>query len=215
MRRFLILPMSLLLAQPALAHHPLGDAAPQTLIEGLLSGLAHPVIGLDHLAFVVLAGIAAALAGIKLPGFGWTGFKFTGAASFVAATVLGTLVHLAGIELPLAELVIAGSVVVLGLALLAARQVSGPLALVGFALAGLFHGWAYGEAVVGSEMVAVGAYLAGFGAIQTLLAWGVALLTARALAVPEGVMTARIAAAVCLGIGLTFAFDTVEGLILG
>ncbi|PKO63289.1 MAG: urease accessory protein UreJ, partial [Betaproteobacteria bacterium HGW-Betaproteobacteria-17] len=35
----------------ALAHHPMGGMTPQTLSQGLLSGLGHPVIGLDHLAF--------------------------------------------------------------------------------------------------------------------------------------------------------------------
>lgn len=201
----LLLPLALLAATPALAHHPLGDVAPQTFAHGLLSGLAHPVIGLDHLAFVVLAGIAAAL----------TGLRMTGALAFVAATVAGTFVMLAGATLPLAELVIAGSVVVLGALLVMGRQLAGPVALGGFALAGLFHGWAYGEAVVGSEMTAVGAYMVGFGLIQFAIAWGVAQLTTRALANPNGLISARIAAAICLGIGFTFAFETVEGMILG
>jgi urease accessory protein len=115
----------------------------------------------------------------------------------------------------MAELVIAASVVILGALLVTGRQVSGPAALGGFALAGLFHGWAYGQAVVGSEMTAVGAYLVGFGLIQFAIAWGVAQLTARALANPNGLMTARIAAAICLGVGFTFAFENLEGLILG
>lgn len=208
MNRRLLSPLlapALLAAAPALAHHPMGGEAPQTLAHGLLSGLAHPVIGLDHLAFVVLAGIAAALVGRNL----------AGAGAFVAATVVGTLVHLAGIGLPLAELVIAGSVVVLGALLVAGRTVAGPVALAGFGLAGLFHGWAYGEAVIGSEMTAVGAYLAGFGLVQFAIAWGVAQLTGRVLAAPNGPVTARLAAAICLGIGFAFAFEHVEGLILG
>ena len=39
---------------------------PTTLYEGLVSGLAHPVIGLDHLAFIVAAGLIAAVAGMSL-----------------------------------------------------------------------------------------------------------------------------------------------------
>jgi urease accessory protein len=199
------LPLALLLASPALAHHPMGGEAPQTLWHGLLSGVAHPVIGLDHLAFVVLAGLAAALAGRGL----------SGALAFVAATLAGTGVHLAGVALPLTELVIAGSVVTLGAVLLAGRDLSGPVALGGFALAGLFHGWAYGAAVVGSEPMPVVAYLIGFGLVQTASAAGVAWLAAQALMRPQGAMQARLAAAVCLGIGLTFAVETVEGLLLG
>jgi len=43
-------------AAGAEAHHAMGGTMPQTLAQGLLSGLAHPVIGLDHLAFTVAAG---------------------------------------------------------------------------------------------------------------------------------------------------------------
>lgn len=37
------------LARPALAHHAMGNTTPNTFAEGLVSGLAHPIIGLDHL----------------------------------------------------------------------------------------------------------------------------------------------------------------------
>ncbi|NJN32344.1 MAG: hypothetical protein HC824_19395, partial [Synechococcales cyanobacterium RM1_1_8] len=36
-----------LYAQPALAHHPLGGRLPTNAFEGLMSGLAHPILGLD------------------------------------------------------------------------------------------------------------------------------------------------------------------------
>src|SRR5262244_1869797 len=44
---------ALLLADPAFAHHLMGGRMPSTFVEGLLSGLGHPVIGIDHLAFLV------------------------------------------------------------------------------------------------------------------------------------------------------------------
>lgn len=47
----------------ALAHHAMGGQLPQTFGQGLLSGIGHPVIGVDHFAFVVAVGIVAALAG--------------------------------------------------------------------------------------------------------------------------------------------------------
>ena len=204
MTRFFIVP-ALLLASPAVAHHPLGGEAPQTVFHGLISGLAHPVIGLDHLAFVVLVGLAAALAGRSL----------AGPFAFIAATLAGTAVHLAGVMLPLAELVITASVVGLGAALVMGRQVAGPVALAGFAFAGLFHGWAYGEAVIGSTPMPVFAYLLGFGVVQFAIAAGVAILAGRLLQQGQGALQARLAAAVCMGVGLAFMFETVEHMILG
>lgn len=140
----------------AFAHHPGGGAAPQSPLDGLLSGFAHPVIGLDHLAFVVGVGLLAAM----------TPHRRAAPLVFVAATVLGTLVHLMAIDLPAAEFVIALSVAAIGALALSGRPMGlAPTAGL-FALAGLFHGYAYGEAVVGSQTSAVLAYLVGFAAIQ-------------------------------------------------
>jgi len=204
MHRF-FLPLALFAATPALAHHPLGGEAPQTIFHGLVSGLAHPVIGLDHLAFVVLIGLAAALSGRML----------AGPVAFILATMAGTALQLAGFALPLVEVAITGSVVVLGALLVMGRQVSGPVALAGFAAAGIFHGWAYGEAVVGSTPMPIVAYLAGFGVIQLVISAGVAQVMGKVLANGRGAMQARLAAAVCAGIGFAFLFENVEGLILG
>lgn len=204
MKHLLIFP-ALLAASPALAHHPLGGEAPQTVFHGLISGLAHPVIGLDHLAFVVLIGLAAALAGRSM----------MGPVAFIGATLAGTAVHLAGVALPLAELVIMASVVVMGALLVAGRQVAGPVALAGFAVAGIFHGWAYGEAVVGATPMPIFAYLLGFGMIQFAIAAGVAVVAGKMLTQEVGQMQARLAAAVCMGVGLAFLFETVEHMILG
>lgn len=149
-----------LLPSAAFAHHPGGGMAPQGPIEGLLSGLAHPVIGLDHLAFIVGVGLLAAL----------TAHRFLAPLLFVGATVAGTLLHLMAFDLPAAEFVIALSVAAIGVLALSGRSygmmVTGGL----FAIAGLFHGYAYGEAVVGSESGAVIAYLVGFAAIQYAVA---------------------------------------------
>lgn len=48
---------------PVLAHHPFGGETPDNLFEGFLSGIEHSVIGLDHLAFVIAAGLLAAAMG--------------------------------------------------------------------------------------------------------------------------------------------------------
>ena len=46
----------LLLASPALAHHPfgMGDSSELTAWQGLLSGIGHPLLGPDHLLFLQL-----------------------------------------------------------------------------------------------------------------------------------------------------------------
>lgn len=205
--RNLLLPLALLTATPALAHHPMGGEAPQTVVHGLLSGLAHPVIGLDHLAFVVLVGLASAASGRLL----------AGPLAFVFATMAGTLVQVGGLRLPASELVIAGSVVLLGALLLLGRRMSGQAALAGFAGAGLFHGWAYGEAVLGSKMAPVTAYLAGFCLIQFGIAAGVALVAAKAGATADRAQAtgARLTAAIACGIGLASLAAEAERLIVG
>jgi urease accessory protein len=53
-----------------------------------------------------------------------------------------------------------------GLALLMTRRVSAGALLAGFALAGLFHGHAFAEAVIGAEATPIIAYLAGLAVIQ-------------------------------------------------
>jgi urease accessory protein len=55
-----------LFANPAFAHHPLGGKTPSIFFEGLISGFAHPVIGLDHFIFVAAMGIAAVLIGKRV-----------------------------------------------------------------------------------------------------------------------------------------------------
>ena len=53
-------------AGPAAAHHVMGGRTPATFTQGLLSGLGHPIIGVDHLAFVVAVGIAVGVARLSL-----------------------------------------------------------------------------------------------------------------------------------------------------
>lgn len=147
-------------ALPAFAHHPLGGATPSTIGEGLLSGIGHPILGLDHLAFVVAMGVAAVMIGSRflLPLF------------FILATMVGTGLHLQSIDLPIVEVVIAASVAVVGLMVMSGRKFA--LAAYGavFAIAGLFHGHAYGEAIFGAESTPLVAYLAGFGLVQYAIA---------------------------------------------
>jgi urease accessory protein len=150
----------LLIVAPASAHHPTGSQTPDNFLTGFLSGIAHPVIGFDHLAFVVAIGLLAVLKkqGIIIP------------IAFVVTSLTGTGLHLISVDLPFPELFISVSVLAFG-AMLAIKQspnlgVIVPLA----AIAGIFHGYAYGEAVVGAEMTPVVSYMAGFALIQMTIA---------------------------------------------
>ena len=196
--------MTLTMANAAFAHHPLGGMTPETALHGFLSGVGHPVIGFDHLAFVIAVGLIAAFhrARLVMP------------AAFVAGAVGGTMLILASVTLPLAEVVITGSVMVAGGFAMRGKITNIRPAAALAAGAGLFHGWAYGEAVVGAEPTPIVAYLIGFGFIQMAIAMGVALFTARVWkALDAEAMQPRLAGAVVAGVGLTYMVEIVEPLI--
>src|SRR5688572_23452238 len=99
----------LLVPALALAHHPMGGTVPATLLEGLLSGLGHPLIGIDHFLFIAGAGVLAAKfeRGYILP------------LVFVFASIFTTLVRYLGADAGLGEMPVAASLVVLGAMMLA------------------------------------------------------------------------------------------------
>lgn len=197
--------MTLTMASAAFAHHPLGGMTPETALHGFLSGVGHPVIGFDHLAFVIAIGLMAAFhrARLVMP------------AAFVAGTLGGTMLILASVTLPLAEVVITGSVMVAGGFAMRGKITDIRPAAALAAGAGLFHGWAYGQAVVGAETTPIVAYLLGFGFVQMAIAMGVALFTARVWkAFDAEAMQPRLAGAVVAGVGLTYMVEIVEPLIV-
>ena len=181
-----------LLPLPAAAHHPMGGAMPQTIWQGFASGIGHPVIGLDHLAFLLAAGVLAA----ALP----RGAALKAMAGFLVASMAGVALHLAGIGLGPTEAFVAASLVMVGLALLMARRVNAGALLAGFALAGLFHGHAFAEAVIGAEATPIIAYLAGLAVIQGGLMLG-AMALAREAARARWLRPAMGAAASFTGLG--------------
>lgn len=184
--------LSLLATSPAFAHHMMDGELPATFTRGLLSGLGHPIIGLDHLAFILAAGLAVAAAGLPLllP------------VLFVALSAVGVGLHVAGVNLPGAELLVAASVLVAGAVIASGRRlpVGGWAAL--FALAGLFHGYAYGESIFGAEATPVVAYLIGLAAIQSALAVGVAWLLRSRTAWEWGRRLPRLAGGTVAAVGL-------------
>ncbi len=192
-------------ADRAFAHHPLGGETPSTLMQGLISGFAHPVIGFDHLAFIVGVGVASAFLTRGLAPI----------AAFVLATIAGCALHLQGVTLPAAEIVVSASVLIVGAAIMSGRGLSMPVATLVFAAAGLFHGYAYGESIFGAEQTPLTAYLIGFAAIQFAVACAAMLVMGALLSERvASAMPARLAGAVIAGIGLTFLVQNVESIVI-
>ncbi|MDS3859719.1 HupE/UreJ family protein [Thermosynechococcaceae cyanobacterium BACA0444] len=188
----------LLTATPASAHHGMGGRMPSTFFEGFISGIAHPLIGLDHFAFIVAIGLLGAIKrqGILIP------------ISFVLTAMLGTGAHLAGINFPGVELFVSGSILLFGI-LLVIKDSPNTGVIAGLsAVAGLFHGYAYGESIFGAEMTPLLAYLIGFTVVQlfvSLLAFRVGKATIlRREAELQSPAKLRSAGLVICGVGLAF-----------
>ena len=194
-----------LAAMPALAHHPMGGMTPETFAHGFLSGIGHPLIGLDHSAFVVAVGLVCA----------FLASRYLLPAVFVGGTMLGCLAMYAfGLALPAGELMIAASVLVIGAAAVWGRQLDRNLLVGFFALAGLFHGNAYAEAIVGAEATPLVAYLLGFGLVQYTVAIGAMWLVLGVWKASSSLaLQPRIAGAVIAGVGATFLIENVEGML--
>ena len=105
-------------------------------LTGFAGGLAHPLLGLDHLFAMLAIGLWAAQQGGRA--------LWAIPAAFVAAMLAGGMLAWAGIGLPQVEGAIALSVLALGL-LVAARLKASLGAGMGIAAGfALFHGYAHG-----------------------------------------------------------------------
>ena len=122
----LVLVPSLALAHPGLPGHS----------HDLASGFLHPLAGIDHVLAMVAVGLLAAQLGGRA--------LWLVPASFVAMMAAAGLAGMSGVGLPLTEVGIAASIIVLGgaIALRLALPVVAAMALVGFFA--MFHGYAHG-----------------------------------------------------------------------
>jgi urease accessory protein len=180
-----------LAANPAFAHHPMGGRTPSNFFEGFLSGLGHPIIGIDHLAFLIAAGVVVGIAALNL----------VLPLVFVGMSAVGVLLHVKGITIPAVEMLVAASVILVGAMLAYGARIM-PLAWGAlFALAGLLHGYAYGEAVAGAEATPIGAYLLGLVVIQGAIVVGIAYAMQKTTSATAAIAP-RLAGALVAGIGL-------------
>jgi urease accessory protein len=127
----------LLCARPALAHEAEGTA------EGFVSGLSHPVSGLDHVTAMVAVGLWGAQLGRPalwvLP------------VMFPAVMAVGGFLGLVGLPLPGVEVGIALSAIVLGTMVLAEARPPLRLSITIVSIFAIFHGHAHGTELPGGE----------------------------------------------------------------
>ena len=184
---------------PAFAHHLMGGRTPATFTEGLLSGLGHPVIGLDHFAAVVAVGCLAAAHRVAS----------ALAIGFVVAMMAGVALHLQGTTVPGAEILVALSVIFLGVFMLRGREVPTGVAFAMFAVVGLIHGYALGESIYGAEPTPLYAYLLGLAAIQSAIALAAVQVTRLVSQRSAAMSPLRLVGAGIAGIGLAILMQQI------
>ena len=185
--------LALLLWAPAAhAHVEPGQAA------GFLAGLGHPVSGLDH----VLAMIAVGLWGAQIGAPGLWLLPVT----FPMVMALGGMMGLLGVPLPGVEVGIAGSAILLGLAVMS--QLRPPLAaavmLVG--LFGVFHGHAHGTELPPGQSALL--YSMGF-VVATGCLHGVGVAIGLIHARPWGQRLLRVAGGLVAVAGVSFMWRAI------
>jgi len=176
----------LMAAMPALAHT--GD-----VVGGFVGGLAHPVLGPDHVAAMVAVGLWGAFLGPPA--------IFLLPVVFPLVMALGGVLGILGVPLPGAEIGIAASAVLLGLAVVLAVRPPLWMAAVLVGVFAIFHGHAHGaELPPGADALA---YCAGF-----VVATGVLHLAGIALGLlarwPQGHLAVRATGGLIALAGIVF-----------
>ena len=183
----------LLLASPAFAHHPfgMGDSAELPPLQGLLSGIGHPLLGPDHLLFL----LAIAFIGLHRP----RAWVIPLLAAGLGGSVLSQFIPLPDAVAPWAEAMVSLSLVVEGLMALTVASTRWLLPLVAL------HGFLLGSTIVGAEPTPLFTYFLGL-----LIGQGALLLVvsnwSKALVERLGSQGQRLGAGIWMGIGMAFAW---------
>ncbi|WP_101068723.1 HupE/UreJ family protein [Roseovarius salinarum] len=206
MKKLLAIAAASVAATPALAHHPLAGQPMETFAHGLLSGIGHPVLGFDHAFFVIAMGVAAL----------FTAGRYTAPAGYIAAMLTGCGLMYAGVGMPMAEVMIALSLLVVGAVVLSGRALGAGTAVALFAAFGLFHGSAFGGSIAAQEggvnAGVLTGYLIGLGVIQYAIAIAAGWVAERMLGAREAsAVNARLVGAMVAGVGVFLTLETVEG----
>ena len=165
-----------LVAGPALAHTGTG------LPGGFLSGLLHPISGLDHLLAMVSVGIWGAFLGRPL--------VYALPVIFPTVMAFGAALGMANTPLPPVELGIAVSVLVLGALIAGGIRLPVWAACLVVGVFAIFHGYAHGKELpsaadpigysVGFMLTTGSLHVAGIG-VGSLLRWPWGRLALRGL----------------------------------
>jgi len=136
MKRFSI-PALFLAAAALVVAHPAHAHEAHAVGGGLVNGLLHPLTGLDHLVAMVAVGLWGAQLGRPL--------IYALPVAFPMMMAVGGLLGLADVPMPAVEIGIAGSALLLGVAVLLALRLPAVVAVAVVAIFALFHGYAHGQ----------------------------------------------------------------------
>ena len=183
----------LLLVPAARAHHlvDITGLAP-TALNGLLGGLAHPVLGPDHLLFL----LSLSLVGLR--------HRLAWVLGLLSFGLLGSCLGLWLPGLPAAEALVAFSLVVVAMVLLARW----PRILLLPAIA--MHGYVLSEAVLGWTHLPLASYLIGLMLAQSLLLL-LAVTLLRRITAAMTPAAIRLAGAALLGCGAAWTWSALVG----
>lgn len=215
MREFILAGAVLALsAVPAFAHHPLGGLPMTTLTQGLLSGVGHPILGFDHLFFVIAMGVAAL----------YTGHARLAPLAYIGGMIAGCLMMTFGTDLPVKQTVIVLSLLTVGGLLVSGSALKRVPTLALFGVFGLFHGSAFGDTMAANEatlsLPVLAGYVVGLAVIQYAIAVAsgsvltmIGKVAPKPAAVPS--LEARLVGAAVVGVGIFLSLEAGEGLLLG
>jgi urease accessory protein len=152
-KQFILLSLLLGIATPVLAHTGVGTT------HDFMAGFSHPWQGIDHMLVMVTIGFWASVLGGKARGLL--------PLSFLLLMAAGAGLGFAGISIPYAELGVASSVLLAGLAIGFNWRPSTAVAMGLVAVFAVFHGYVHAaETLSGTNQ---GAYALGFLLTTALL----------------------------------------------
>ncbi len=121
---------ALCLVSPSLYAHTGGH-----IDHSLISGLLHPLTGIDHLLVLMAVGLIAAKQGGKA--------MFALPAVFFALMAAGALLNVYAVQIPFVELFIALSLVAFGLLVTINQKQRSKMLFLGVAFFAVFHGYVH------------------------------------------------------------------------
>jgi urease accessory protein len=128
--------------------------------DGLLWGIADPVLAVDRLVAIAAIGLLSAgvVRGSLMP------------ISFLLAAILGTVINLCQISLPTTEIAVVISSMIFGFILVMPNRPNWLIMLILGAIAGLFQGYVNGESIAGADIIPMIMYILGAAGTQYAIA---------------------------------------------